>query len=186
LDLVLVEHSAGPMAGALAERDHPLFQAGHLVQIRRPAPSRFVDDLAGSKARGEVPVELLGAAAELAAGVPFLTWQVVGLSPEPAGAVVGWRRLRSATEAATGRQWDLLRRVHPQAQRVVAAMGLGLRPHSVAANAKSINDALNRLRGLGVVWQPEDRQWSLGDPLLRAWVRENAPSWARRRRVREA
>ncbi len=186
LDLVLVEHSAGPMAGALAEPDHPLFQAGQLVRIRRAAPSRFVDDLARSETREEVAVELLGAAAELAAGIPCLTWQVVELSPGPAGVAAGWRRLRSATQAATGRQWDLLRQVHPQAQPVVAAMGVGLRPHSVAANAKSINDALNRLRGLGIAWQPEHRQWSIGDPLLRAWVGENAPSWARRRRVRAA
>lgn len=39
----------------------------------------------------------------------------------------------------------------------------------------------SRLRGLGVAWQPEERRWSLSDPLLASWVRENAPSWALRR-----
>lgn len=62
-------------------------------------------------------------------------------------------------------------------------MGVGLRPHTVAANAKSINDALVRLRGLGIVWQPGERRWALGDPLLKAWVRDNAPPWTRRRQA---
>jgi hypothetical protein len=112
--------------------------------------------------------------------VPALTWRAIELVPTEAEAISGWRRLRRMTVASTLRQWDLLRRVHPQAQPVVAAMGVGLRPHSVAANAKSVNDALNRLRGLGVVWQPEERRWSLSDPLLKAWMRENGPSWAQR------
>jgi hypothetical protein len=181
LDLVLVEHSKGPMSKALLDRDHPMFQAGQLVHIRRPAPGRFVSDLAVVRAWSDVSVDLLSTAAELTGGVPILTWRVVELASDGAGAVMGWRRLRHATQASTERQWDLLRRVHPQAQPVVAAMGVGLRPHSVTANAKSIDDALNRLRGLGVAWQPEERQWSLSDPLLKSWVRDNAPSWARRR-----
>jgi hypothetical protein len=166
LDLILVEHSEGPIGKALADHDHPMFQAGQQVLIRRPSPSRFVADLAVVRAWSEVPVELLGAAAELVAGVPALTWRVVELSPDGAGAVVGWRRLRRATQAGTERQWDLLRRVHPQAQPVVAVMGAGLGPHAVSANAKSINDALNRLRGLGMAWQPEARSWSLSDPFV--------------------
>lgn len=68
------------------------------------------------------------------------------------------------------------------AQAVVAAMGVGLRPHAVAANPKSINDALSRLRELGMAWQPEPRRWALGDPLLAAWVRDHAPPWTARRR----
>ena len=123
---------------------------------------------------------MLGAAAELAAGVPALTWRLVELVPEEAEALAGWRHLRRATKGGTERQWDMLRRIHPQAQPIVAAMGVGLRPHSVSANAKSVNDALNRLRGLGVAWQPEERRWSLSDPLLSSWVRENAPPWALR------
>lgn len=181
LDLVLVEHSEGAMSKALADRDHPMFRAGQLMRIRRPAPARFIGDLAVTRAWTDVPVEKLGEAAELAAGVPALTWRVIELASVDAEAFAGWRRLRRATTASTKRQWDLLRRVHPQAQPVVVAMGVGLRPHSVAANAKSIYDALNRLRGLGVAWQPEERRWSLSDPLLASWVRENAPSWALRR-----
>jgi hypothetical protein len=181
LDLLLVEHSDGSMGKALADREHPLFRAGELVRIRRPDPSRFVADLCVVRAWSEVSVELLGAAAELTAGVPTLTWRVVELAPDGAGAILGWRRLRLTTRVSVERQWDLLRRVHPQAQPVVAALGVGLRPHSVAANAKSVNDALNRLRGLGVAWQPEERRWSLSDPLLKSWVRDNAPSWAARR-----
>jgi hypothetical protein len=181
LDLILVEYAEGPLGKALLDPDHPMFRAGQSMHVRRPTPSRLVGDLAVTRAWSDVPVELLGTAAELTAGVPVLTWRVVELSPDQTGAVVGWRRLRHMTQASTERQWDLLRRVHPQAQPVVAALAVGLRPHSVAANAKSINDALNRLRGLGVTWQPEERQWSLGDPLLKAWVRDHAPSWALRR-----
>jgi hypothetical protein len=181
LDLILVEHSDGLMDKALLDQDHPMFQAGQTMRIRRPPPSRIVGDLAESRARSDVPVETLLVAAELAAGVPFLTWRVVELSLDETGPLEGWRRLRRMTQASTERQWDLLRRVHPQAQPIVAAMAVGLRPHSVAANAKSVQDGLNRLRGLGVAWQPEERQWSLSDPLLKAWVRDNPPSWAARR-----
>lgn len=177
LDLVLVEHAQGLMSKALADRRHPMFQAGQLVRIHRPSPDRFAGDLAVARAWTDVPVETLRGAAELTRGVPALTWRVVELSGR-AGVQKGWQRLRHATEAVTASKWDLLRQVHPQAQPVVGAMGAGLRPHSVAANAKSINDALNRLRGLGAVWQPEERRWSLSDPLLASWVRAHAPPWA--------
>lgn len=181
LDLILVEHSDGSMSRALADRDHPMFRAGQLLPIRRSTPARFVGDLAVTRAWTDLPAEILGTAAELAAGVPALTWRIVELAPDGAEPFVGWQRLRQTTATSTVRQWDLLRRVHPLAQPVVAAMGVGLWPHSVAANAKSINDALIRLRGLGVAWQPEKRRWSLSDPLLASWLRENAPSWAGRR-----
>jgi hypothetical protein len=180
LDLVLVEHSEGQMSQSLRDPDHPMFQVGQMTRIRRSTPARFVGDLAVTRSWTSVSAPLLGAAAELAAGVPALTWRAIELVPAEAEAISGWRRLRRMTVASTLRQWDLLRRVHPQAQPVVAAMGAGLRPHSVAANAKSVNDALNRLRGLGVVWQPEERRWALSDPLLKAWMRENGPSWAQR------
>jgi hypothetical protein len=131
-------------------------------------------------------VELIGAAAELAAGVPALVWRIVELAPAdgedaPTRALAGWRRLRRMTAAQTARQWDLLRRVHPVAQPVVAAIGVGLRPHAVAANPKSINDALGRLRELGMAWQPQPRRWALSDPLLAAWVRDRPPPWTTRR-----
>ena len=86
------------------------------------------------------------------------------------------------TASQTVRQWDLLRHVHPIAQSVVAAMSVGIRPHAVAANPKSVHDALSRLRQIGVAWQPEPRRWALGDPLLAAWARDHAPPWAIRRR----
>jgi len=187
LDLVLVEHPDGPVSSAVADRDHPLYGAGAVLRLRRPTPARFVDDLAVTRPWTDAPVEVLGAAAELAGGVPGLTWRVVELAPpdgedDQTRALAGWRRLLRMSSAQAARQWDLLRRVHPLAQSVVAAMGVGLRPHSVNANAKSINDALSRLRELGVAWQPEPRRWALGDPLLAAWVRDHAPPWAARRR----
>lgn len=180
LDLVLVEHSKGPMSAALLDREHPMFQAGQLLRIRRPAPSRFGGDLAVARAWSDVRVDVLEAAAELAAGVPALTWRIIELTEEGEGVISGWRRLRQATNASTAEQWDLLRRVHRQAQPVVAAMAVGLRPHAVAANAKSINDALNRLRELGLAWQPQERTWSLANPLLKSWARDHVPPWARR------
>lgn len=175
LDLVLVEHSGGPMDNALVDEDHPMYRAGDLLRIRRPLSEWFVRDLGEMRASTDVPTEMLAIAAELACGVPALTWRIIAFAGD-GDVPAAWRRLRWATEPGTARQWDLLRRVHPQAQSVVAAMGAGLRPHSVAANAKSVNDALTRLRGLGVVWQPEDRRWSLSDPLLALWVRNRSPS----------
>lgn len=180
LDLVLVEHSGGMMSAALRDRDHPLFQAGQLVAIRRSPPARFAGDLEITRAWTGAPVEDLKAAAELAAGVPALTWRTLKLMQSGERPLDGWQRLREASEVSTAQQWDLLRRAHPQAQAVVAAMGVGLRPHAVSANAKSINEALIRLRGLGHTWQPQERTWSLANPLLKAWTRDHPPSWARR------
>lgn len=181
LDLVLVEHGGGLLSEALVDRDHPLFRAGQLVSIKRPSPARFAGDLAVTRAWTDVPVEALETAAELASGVPVLTWRTLEMTEPDEVPVIGWRRLRRATETSTAEQWDLLRRVHPQAQPVVAAISMGLAPHAVSANPKSVNDGLVRLRGLGHVWQPEERTWSLADPLLKAWVGAHAPSWARRR-----
>lgn len=175
LDLVLVEHSGGPMGTALVDEDHPMYRAGGILRIQRPLPERFVSDLAVMRAWTDVPTGMLAQAAELARGVPALTWRAVALVRGD-DVAAAWQRLRWAAEPSTVRQWDLLRQVHPQAQSVVTALGAGLRPHSVVANAKSINDALIRLRGLGVVWQPEDRRWSLSDPLLASWIREKSPS----------
>lgn len=181
LNLVLVEYTDGHIARALRDSDHPLFHAGQVIGVRRPRPERFAGDLAVSRAWTDVPVEDLTIAAELAAGVPSLTWQILELRGTGEPPLEGWRRLRAITEESTARQWDLLRRVHRQAQPVVAAMSVGLRPHSIAANPKSVNDALTRLQDLGQVWQPEERTWSIASPLLRAWAREHPPSWARHR-----
>lgn len=180
LDLVLVEHGDGPIARALRDPGHPLFQAGEVVRVRRPRPDRFAADIAATPAWSKVRTEGLTAAAELAAGVPSLTWRVLSLAMG-GRAIGGWRRLRLTTDVSTAQQWDLLRGIHRQAQPVIAAMSVGLRPHSVDANPKSVNDALVRLRELGHVWQPEERNWSVSNPLLKAWAREHAPSWARHR-----
>ncbi len=187
LDVVLVEHPHGRVGSALGDSAHPLYRAGQIVRLHRPNPARFVEDLAITRAWTDAPVELVGAAAELAGGVPALTWRTIEVAPSdgadlPTRALAGWRRLRRITEPQTVRQWDLLRRVHPSAQSVVAAISVGLRPHAVAANAKSINDALGRLRDLGLAWQPEPRRWALSDPLLAGWARDHAPPWAARRR----
>lgn len=188
LDLVLVEHPDGPVSSALVDRNHPLYRAGQVLRLRRPTPARFVEDLAVTRPWTDAPAGLIGAAAELAGGVPALTWRVIDLArteggDDPTRALAGWRRLRLMTAAQTARQWDLLRRIHPIAQSVVAALSVGLRPHAVAANPKSINDSLSRLRELGMAWQPEPRRWALADPLLAAWVRDHAPPWAARRRL---
>lgn len=185
---VLVEHTGGPVAAALGERDHPMHRAGQVLRITRPTPARFAEDLAVTRQWTDVPADLLTAAADLAAGVPALTWRIVELAPSEGDypqsrALAGWRRLRSITDLSLAREWDLLRRVHPLAQTVVAAFAFGWRPHSIPANSKSIGDALARLRQLGLAWQPEERRWALSDPLLASWVRDNAPPWAARRRL---
>lgn len=187
LDLVLVEHRDGPIGKAMADPDHPLFHAGELVTVPRPTPARFVADLASTGRKLDPRVgAIVAAAAELTRGVPALTWKIVELAPgegedAPTAASAGWMRLRRLTEGETIRQWDLMRRVHPSAQDVVAALSVGLRPHAVEANPKTVNDALTRLRELGAAWQPAERRWSLSDPLLAAWVRDHAPPWTARR-----
>ncbi len=75
----------------------------------------------------------------------------------------------------------MLRRVHPAAQELVAAISLGLAPHSIRPAAKSANDGLGRLRDLGLAWQPERRRWAMADPLLLAYARTHPPAWAARR-----
>ncbi len=186
LDVVLVEHPDGPSSRALEDSGHPLYHAGQLIRIRRAKPSRFIDDLVITRPWTRARVELIGAAAELAAGVPALTWRIIDLAPsrgedDQTRALAGWRRLREISASPTAREWDLLRRVHPSAQPVVAAISVGLRPHAVAANPKSVNDALARLRELGLAWQPQPRTWALADPLLAAWARDHSPPWVRRR-----
>jgi hypothetical protein len=186
LDLVLVDHPGGPVATALSDEDHPLYLAGHAIRLRRPTPERIVGDLVITRPATDVPVELLRVAAELAAGVPELTWKAIDLAPHSGAdhgsrALAGWNALRDATEGSVRREWDLLRRVHPSAQSVAAAMSVGLKPHSVPAASKSVNDALNRLRDVGLAWQPEARAWVLADPLLSGWARKNAPPWMLRR-----
>lgn len=185
-DALLVEHPGGMAAAALADRDHPLFRAGHRLHFRRPKPYRFADDLHANVQRASPELAVLPAAAELAAGVPALAWRVTQLfrtgETREERARDGWRALRTATLPSVARAWDLLRRVHPVAQPVVAALASGFGPHVVDANSKSVNDALVRLRNLGMAWQPAARKWSLADPLLAAWVRDFPPGWVRHHR----
>lgn len=189
LDLVLVEHHGGQLGAALRNADHPLFHAGHQLRFRRPDPQRFTSDLVITRSWTNVSVPLLKAAAELAAGVPALTWRIIELAPRDLApgdddseaqtlALAGWQALSRLAAPSNAHQWDLLRRVHPDAQQVVAALSFDLPPYSeVNAAKKSVNDVLVRLRGLGFTWQPRPRRWALTDPLLAAWVREHAPSW---------
>jgi hypothetical protein len=80
------------------------------------------------------------------------------------------------------REWDLLRRVHPAAQTIVGGISLGLKPHNAPGASKTVDDALNRLRDVGMAWQPAERTWAIADPLLSAYAREHAQPWALRRR----
>ncbi len=104
---------------------------------------------------------MLRAAADLAAGVPSLTWDIVAQAGREgdvaARAVEGWQRIRRANATSVRQQWDELRRLHPAAQALVAAISLGIRPHGIPAASKTVDDGLNRLRDVGVAWQPEDR-----------------------------
>jgi hypothetical protein len=156
------------------------------LRIRRAQPSRFVADLAITRGWTGTPVDLIGAAAELANGVPALAWSIVKLAPTepdfpPTRAFQGWLELRRITTPTTAHQWELLRRVHPLAQPIIAAMSVGMRPHSIGANSKSINEGLKRLRDVGLAWRSERRYWALADPLLAAWARDHAAPWAQRR-----
>jgi hypothetical protein len=186
LDLVLVDHPDGPISLALSDKQHPLYRAGERLRIRRPTPTRIVEDLAITKPLVKTPVPLLRGAAELAAGVPALTWQAIAMAPSegenPARALSGWEALRRATAVSVRREWDLLRRVHPAAQTIVGAISLGLKPHNAPAASKTIDDALNRLRDVGMAWQPAERTWAIADPLLSAYAREHPQPWALRQR----
>lgn len=79
------------------------------------------------------------------------------------------------TATAARQQWDLLRRAHPSAQTIVSAVSLDLKPHSLPLASKTVDDALNRLRDVGLAWQPAERSWAIADPLLAAYAREHAP-----------
>jgi hypothetical protein len=186
LDLVLVDHPDGPVSQALSDQQHPLYRAGERLRIRRPTPTRIVEDLAITKPLVRTPVPLLRAAAELAAGVPALTWQAVAMAPNdgenPARALSGWEALRRATAVSVRREWELLRRVHPAAQTIVGAISVGLKPHNAPAASKTIDDALNRLRDVGMAWQPAERTWAIADPLMSAYAREHPQPWALRQR----
>lgn len=186
LQLLLIGRPQGPVQHALQDPEHPLYRAGQSIDIRRPVPRRFIDDASHRElSTTGVASDLLGAAAELAAGVPFLTWQIIDLAADegaaPQRALHGWRRLRALTDAQTGQSFDLLARAHPLAQQVVAAISIDGQPYKLAANNKRISDALARLRQLGVAFQPRERTWALASPLLLEWARDHWRQPARSR-----
>lgn len=185
LALVLVDQPHGPIVRALHDRGHPLFLAGATQRITRPTPDRLIHDLATAKPPMTIPVGLIRAATELASGVPSLTWHIVDLADADgdvvARAMGGWQRLRRLNATAVRQQWDQLRRIHASAQMLVAAISVGIRPHSVPAASKTVDDGLKRLRDVGVAWQPQERTWAVADPLLGAFAREHVPPWAVRR-----
>ncbi len=185
LDLLLVDHPDGPISHALSDQQHPLYRAGERLRMRRPTPTRIVEDLVITRPLVKAPAALLRGAAELAGGVPALTWQAIAMAPSegenPARALSGWEALRRSTAVSVRREWELLRRVHPAAQTIVGAISVGLKPHNAPAASKTVDDALNRLRDVGMAWQPAERTWAIADPLLSAYAREHAQPWALRR-----
>jgi hypothetical protein len=186
IDLVLVEYPEGPIGAALRDEGHPLYLAGTRLRIVRAQPSEFAADLETTRNWTQLPAEVLPPAAELARGIPALAWSIVKLAPVqpdflPTRAFEGWQELRRLTAPITAHQWELLRRVHPLAQPIIAAMSVGMRPHSIGANSKSVNEGLKRLREVGLAWRTERRYWALADPLLAAWARDHAAPWAQRK-----
>lgn len=185
LDLLLVDHPGGPITTALADEDHPLWRAGEELRITRPTPERFITDLAITRPLVAGPVELISTAAELADGVPSLIWRIVDLGPpgtdQATRAFGGWQQLQHITQPVLAQQWELLRRVHSTSNELITAMSLGLAPHSIRAADKSVTDGLNRLRDIGLAWQPAPRRWAVSDPLLAAYARTHPPAWTSRR-----
>ena len=115
-------------------------------------------------------------------GVPALTWQLCeqarSTRGEPRQAVLSaWLEHRASTIDATIGQWDLLRAVHPLAQRATALIAAGRGPYQSPDNSKRTTDALHRMRAHGIAWQPAPRQWRIADPLLAAWARDHPPVW---------
>lgn len=192
LDLVLVDYQGGPVVRSLSDPEHPMYRSGSTLHIGRMTPRGFMDGLDQFGAPTSTPAPLfpsalLGAAAELASGVPDYVWKIAELAPNElveidpiVAASAGWQRLRYLTAPSVATQWDLLRRLHPAAPALVAAMSAGQRPHSIPAAPKTRTDGLNRLRDLGVAWQPEPRRWAVSDPLLAAFARDHAPPWLHR------
>jgi hypothetical protein len=188
LQQLLVGRTEGRLASALRDPDHPLYRAGSIVRLRRPRPQRFMDDLPTVRSWTDGFVTLIGAAAELAEGAPAYVWRTVEAAYAGASndrdAPAAWRQLRESTEPCTAQQFRLLGSVHRAAPTVVCAIASGIGPYELPMNPKSVNDALTRMRARGQVFSPEKQRWAIGDPLLAAWARDNAPVWVRRRAQR--
>lgn len=184
---VLSGRTAGQLASALDDEDHPLYRAGDRVKIRRAAPRRFIDDLAIGRAWTRAPVALIGAAAELAAGAPAYVWRIVdgarGLdAPEPRDlATAAWRELRGQLAPLCAQQFVLAGSVHRSAPAVLSAIASGIGPYELTLNPKSVYDALTRMRARGQVFSPAKQRWAISDPALASWARDHAPLQIRRR-----
>lgn len=183
---LLVGRVEGRVASALHNPSHPLYRAGDILPVRRPKPQRFIDDLAIGRAWTTADTEVIGTAANLAAGAPAYVWRIVDGASAQAGehrdrALVAWRALRETAEPSTAQQFRLLGSVHRAAPTVVCAIAGGIGPYELPLNPKSVNDALTRMRARGQVFSPERGRWAVSDPLLAAWARDHAPVWVRRR-----
>ncbi|MEJ7786900.1 MAG: hypothetical protein WKF96_19035 [Solirubrobacteraceae bacterium] len=199
--LVLVDAWDGQIVGDLHDPHAALYRGGVLLDIRRASAEEFVTDLAIGRPwlPSEITPPLLRGLADLAAGAPGPLWAMVDLihsgavtfgdvdrqrleaAPLPAFAATAFRRLCDLNRGALAAQWSMLRRVHPQANAVIAALAVGYGPHAIPANPKVARDALRRLRGLGIVWQPKPRTWAIADPMLAAFARSHRPPWLTRR-----
>ncbi len=183
---LLVGRRDGHLASALRDPNHPLYRAGNTVNIRRPKPHRFVDDLVIGRPWTDAPAGVIGIAAELAAGSPAYVWRTVDDAHAKEGenrdrALGAWRELRRIAEPSTAQQFRLLGSVHRAAPTIVCALAHGIGPYEAPLNPKSVNDALTRMRARGQVFSPGKQQWAVSDPLLGAWARDHAPVWIRRR-----
>jgi hypothetical protein len=183
---LLVGRVGGQLSSALHNREHPLYRAGSIAQVRRPKPHRFVDDLAGGSPSPKAPIAVVGAAAELADGAPAYVWRTVDAAREQDGeprdrTLTAWRDLRESTEPSVAQQFRLLGSVHRAAPTIVCAIARGMGPYELQLNPKTINDGLTRMRARGQVFSPEKQRWAVSDPLLGAWARDRAPIAVRRR-----
>jgi hypothetical protein len=184
--MLLVGLTAGRLATGMRDRDHPLYRAGEILPMQRPKPQRFIDDFSVGQQWTSVRVETIGAAAELAAGAPAYVWRIVDLvvnePGEPRdGATTAWGLLRDLAAPTMAQEYVVLAGLHRAAPTVASAISSGLGPYELPVNPKSINDALRRMRARGVVFSPEERRWSMADPLLASWARVYAPDWVQRR-----
>jgi len=183
---LLVGRSAGRLASALRDRQHPLYRAGSILRFRRPRPQQFVDDLAIGRPWTTVPVSLLGAAAELANGASAYVWRIVDATERIASerddaALAAWQRLREGAEPSVAQQFRLLGSAHRAAPTVLAAIACDIGPYELPLNPKSVNDALSRMRARGQVFSPQRQRWAISDPQLAAWARDHAADAIRRR-----
>lgn len=188
--LVLVDAWDGQVARSLGDEQAPLYRAGLSLTIARPTPDRFVSDLAIT--RPWVPASITGpilhGLAGVAGGSPGLVWRLAELvdrgavnAPMPTLVADAWQLLLDLSEPELATQWALLRRAHPHAVTAVSALAAGIAPNAALPNSKTARDALGRLRGLGIVWQPRPRVWRLADPLLASYARRHAAPWLSRR-----